>query len=374
MNKDLIEQLLFEEESTTLDFKRGQYKFVNATDREKSELLKDIIAFANSWRRSTAYILLGIEESKGEKSKITGVATHLDDANLQEFVNKKLNKPISFSYQAAEFSNTQIAIIEIPVQERPFYLKKDYGKLKKEKIYIRRGTSTDIASLEEVSKMGGNISSSSSPNLSIQLSDVETHQILDIPITIESTFHKISNEDYLSIPDYSAGHSYIDVYDKDYYRDFFEYFREKHFFKKFGFSVVNKGDFSAKNAILKISYPADEGVFFKKEILDPPDSSMIGKIRPIQEAFQETIISCSKVGSRWKIEIKLSDIRPKDTTWSHELYIASNISQNILLDVSIYADNLINPVLSSFEINFDVEDKDLTVDQIITQADYLYKS
>ena len=37
MNDDLFEQLLYEEEGSTLDFKSEQYKFVKATDEEKSE-------------------------------------------------------------------------------------------------------------------------------------------------------------------------------------------------------------------------------------------------------------------------------------------------------------------------------------------------
>ena len=49
----LLEGLLHEAEGTALDFKSSQYPFENATEAEKSELLKDILAFANSWRRTT---------------------------------------------------------------------------------------------------------------------------------------------------------------------------------------------------------------------------------------------------------------------------------------------------------------------------------
>ena len=41
MNNELFERLLYEEESTTLDFKKEQYRFAKATDDEKSELLKE---------------------------------------------------------------------------------------------------------------------------------------------------------------------------------------------------------------------------------------------------------------------------------------------------------------------------------------------
>ena len=64
LDSHLIEQLLHEEESSTLDFKNRQYKFLKADDVTKSELLKDILAFTNSWRRTTAYILTGVKEVK----------------------------------------------------------------------------------------------------------------------------------------------------------------------------------------------------------------------------------------------------------------------------------------------------------------------
>ncbi len=40
MNRELLEQLLYEEESTTLDFKKEQYRFAKASEIEKSELLR----------------------------------------------------------------------------------------------------------------------------------------------------------------------------------------------------------------------------------------------------------------------------------------------------------------------------------------------
>ncbi|MCA9047884.1 MAG: hypothetical protein KDA89_04105, partial [Planctomycetaceae bacterium] len=54
--------LLRNPESTTLDFKQEQYKFYGATKQEQSELLKDILAFANAWKTSDAFILIGAQE------------------------------------------------------------------------------------------------------------------------------------------------------------------------------------------------------------------------------------------------------------------------------------------------------------------------
>ena|SRR5579862_8563219 len=89
MNTAVLEAMLSEEEGTALDFKQEQYPFVAATEDQKSELLKDILAFANSWRRTSACIFIGVQDVKGGRSQPVGVSTHLDDACIQQFVNSK---------------------------------------------------------------------------------------------------------------------------------------------------------------------------------------------------------------------------------------------------------------------------------------------
>jgi hypothetical protein len=54
MARPPIRALLEESESSTLDFKGGQYRFDKASDSDKAELLEDILAFANAWRRTDA--------------------------------------------------------------------------------------------------------------------------------------------------------------------------------------------------------------------------------------------------------------------------------------------------------------------------------
>lgn len=153
VNGQLVQSLLFEEESTTLDFKRDQYKFEGATDFEKSELLKDILAFANAFRRTDAFVVVGVKDQKGQGKSVVGIDELLDDAQLQQFVNSKTQRPVSFSYRNITFRETNIAILQIPVQERPFYLTKDYGKLRKNVVYIRRGSATDEATPDEIATM-----------------------------------------------------------------------------------------------------------------------------------------------------------------------------------------------------------------------------
>lgn len=122
MQQELLEQLLYEDESNTLDFKRDQYPFGGATDDEKSELLKGIIGFANAWRRSDAYILIGVDEVRGGRSSVVGITDHLDDHSLQQFVNSRTNRPIQFGYEVCPVDGKQIGVIRVEQQERPTYL------------------------------------------------------------------------------------------------------------------------------------------------------------------------------------------------------------------------------------------------------------
>jgi hypothetical protein len=46
------QKLLYRRESETLDFRRDQYVFSKASERQKAEFLKDVLAFAN-WRRTS---------------------------------------------------------------------------------------------------------------------------------------------------------------------------------------------------------------------------------------------------------------------------------------------------------------------------------
>src|SRR4051812_13215731 len=104
MNSQLFEQLLYEEEGNTLDFKLEQYPFSKDTDDQKAELLKDILGFANAWRRGEAFILIGVRDVRGGRAEVVGISAedHLDDHSVQQFVNTKTNQPLRFHYEAYE--------------------------------------------------------------------------------------------------------------------------------------------------------------------------------------------------------------------------------------------------------------------------------
>jgi hypothetical protein len=89
MDKQLFETLLNKTEGEGLDFKSEQYKL--DTEEQKAEFIKDILAFANAWKTSDAYIICGIIEKDGRADQIKGVNLHLKDKNLQQLVCSKTN-------------------------------------------------------------------------------------------------------------------------------------------------------------------------------------------------------------------------------------------------------------------------------------------
>ncbi|MBB5676857.1 AlbA family DNA-binding domain-containing protein [Xanthomonas arboricola] len=150
-----LEQLRYKGESTDLDFKQAQYPFARASDHEKSELLKDIMAMANAYRSGPGYILIGFKDLTPHPAEVVGIAAsdHIDDAALQQFVRSKIDPLLEFQYEERLFDGKHVAVITIPKQARPFAPKQDFGKVKKNVALVRRGSSTDEASMSEMAKM-----------------------------------------------------------------------------------------------------------------------------------------------------------------------------------------------------------------------------
>ncbi|MGD9162364.1 MAG: ATP-binding protein, partial [Desulfobacteraceae bacterium] len=258
-----------------------QYPFEGASNDDKSELLKDILAFANAWRRSDAYILIGVDEVRGGRSSVVGVTTHLDDAKLQQFVNSKTQRPIHFSYQQSSLNNKDIGVLHIPPQERPVYLVKGYGKLEKQTVYIRRSSSTDIAAPDEIAKMGQAIVEGldSLPLLELQFFDSECLTSLGNSIEVETV--NLSLPEDFEIPDYGvmrfpAGpnlyHTMPSVdKNRDYYRDTAVYLKKTMETSRLDFTVQNAGNVLARDVRIELNIPDPDRTLVFRDADDMPD-------------------------------------------------------------------------------------------------------
>lgn len=350
MEAQLIERLLHEEEGASLDFKREQYLFVGAADDEKAELLKDIVAFANAWRRDTAYILIGVEEVRGGRSVPVGVAQHLEDSNLQQFVNSKLNRAISFQYVACEFHGVQLGVIEVPVQERPFYLPKPYGGLLKDVVYMRRGSSTAIATPEEIAKMGASdiAPAAQAPALEFEWGEPETRQLLGPVTRLDVEVLDPPLAPHLVAP--ASPHILLGQGDPyaGYRREVLAYALDAGIMRPRFLVVHNRGQVPARAVTLHGRLPKEADVRLSDSRPRRPSQGGLGShmsLPEIRSPFRTARLDVDEHSDHWTVSVAFGAVLPGQTLWSDSpIYLGASKQCRIALPLRVHAENLPRPI------------------------------
>ncbi len=382
IDNSLIDMLLYGEEGVDLDFKRDQYKFLKASEDEKGELLKDILAFANSCRRNDAFILIGIKEVKGGRSKVYGINDKLDDAQIQQFVNSKTNEPLSFSYRNMDFESKCIGIIHIPIQRRPLYLKKNFGKLKKETVYIKRGSSTVIAKIDEIAQMGKSLFEieQSQPLLEVFFADIEKRMLLVDTYSISSLI--LNTPKKKDIPDYelptSRQHSWMNFGLKQvnysYYRELTAFTKQHSLYSPINFAVKNTGSSVARDVRLKIKILDKKNkikALDESAILSVPESSYSSKpfykevFYPMNAVQNTQYLNVTRISDYWLIEAGVEKVQPKSIAWLEStLFLGALESIEFPIETTIFSDDLSEPSEKKLIIKNNSENRDVNLADI----------
>ena len=381
MDAALFERLLNEEEGATLDFKKEQYPFSKATDEEKSELLKDILAFANAWRRADAYILRGVEEVRGGRSNVVGVSEHLDDHSLQQFVSHLTNRPPHFSYEAFTFEGKQVGIIKIDDrQARPFYLKADYGKLKKKVVYVRRGSSTCEADIDEIARMGTPVVQEQA-DLRLEFAELDREASLGDSIQLQSTYCEMPPME--SIPeygvvrgggryDYALPVSVMERLNAAYYREKAIYDFTTQCYRPVRLLVTNAGDATAQNVRVEIAVVRENGgVLEKSKMPEKPEkrehlamaNELWQQMRPRHDGQRHVETHADK----FKIIIECGTLQPKRSIASDTFFVAKAESGQLKLAGLIYAENLSTPKAVELHADFTITRKQVSIRELVAE-------
>jgi len=393
MNSKTLEQLLYEEEGTMLDFKRDQYPFSKVSDEEKSELLKDILGFANAWRRTEAYILIGIQEVQGGKSIVYGISDHLADHALQQFVNNLTNRPLQFGYEAFEYEGKQIGVIRIDIQKRPIFLKKDYGKLRKGQVYVRRGSSTDPskpADPDEIALMGsGTYSTSSEASLSVEFAHPDSESVLGTEIEWSAEFcHMPDSNDIplvdnrppeirlpdgriIQIPTISERTNQLNEH---YYHELAKFEFARRLFKSIRIVVTNTSTNPATDVRLEVAVNKGVGLAFfdssdRPEIPDrreqPFSVNVIGKIKPLHALRMPGHVDIESNEQQMKMVINCGSLQPGRKVWTEAFDLAIGRSGNYEIKGYVFAANLPAPVEFCLKIDATIDNMSLSLDELI---------
>ena len=137
MTENLDDIIEFENENTELDFKAIQYQKVKFQD-----LLKDLMSMANSKTDADKYIIVGVKLLGNGNRDILGITEDfIDEATYQQLVHNNIEPELNFSYVSYQFQNKNLGVFKIfDSIDRPYMMKKDFGKLRIGEAFIRKGS------------------------------------------------------------------------------------------------------------------------------------------------------------------------------------------------------------------------------------------
>ena len=371
-----------------------QYPFAKATDEEKSELLKDILGFANCWRRAEAFILIGVQEVQGGRSIVYGVSDHLQDHSLQQFVTSLTNRPVQFGYEACEFEGQQVGIIRVPIQRRPVFLKRDYGKLRKGEVYIRRGSSTDPtrpADPDEIALMGsGHAFVEKEADLSVEFAATDREQPLGDKIDWPAEYCEMPNrKDIPDLDDTPApihllgGHtiqipsvatwSLEDRLNPRFFRELANHTFFHKLFKKVRLVISNRGESPTSDVRLEFCIRNGNGF----GIVDTSESPVVPKERTgifaasalrnikLRPALRHAgYVDIDKNDHEIKVEIDCGNLQPGRKVWTDAFFLGIGQSGSIQITGQLFSGNLSQPKPFTLSISADITRSQMTVEEL----------
>lgn len=137
-----IRQLLTQEEGPKLDFKLELHL---DTESGKKELVKDVIAIANS-RGGRGHILFGVED---KSKRLVGVDTaDFREEQIQQIIYNRSDPPVPVTVDFATVDGAKLAIITIFRSRN-----KPHQMMQNGAFYVRRGSTTDYARRNEIAGM-----------------------------------------------------------------------------------------------------------------------------------------------------------------------------------------------------------------------------
>lgn len=363
ITSNLIEALLNDTEGNRLDFKSEQYDIEGDSGKDRIEFVKDVLAFANAWRTEDAYILVGVEERSG-RSEPKGVVKHHNESNFQQLVNKKTNRPIVFDYTPIDIEGVSIGAIRIPVQERPFYLKKQFGHLKANTVYLRRGSSTDEASADEIAKMGeARATQAIAPSVELFMEGPATSEygagivltsiVLEDPLPdppMDPELERLTDE----ITGRATAAALIGKLTWDPPRrrgpdaeELRTYRKECALLNRVCFVVTNRGGTPLNDAVVSATVQSQTDLTIRAELPEKPRSpweseaiflaSRIAPHDPMQTTVNET-------DDGWRIDCSLGKIRPGESLAGECFFIGASSEMEVALKARVLDDNLPKPV------------------------------
>jgi hypothetical protein len=345
-----LEALLHMSESDVLDFKEAQYPFSGATEEQKGELVKDVVAFANAWKTGDAHIVIGVRCRPGERGEVLGVATHIDDANLQQLVNSKTNVPVAFEYIATSVDGKSVAVVRIRAgQQRPIFLKKAFGRLDPNTVYLRRSSSTAIAAPDEIARMGASaVAVAQEPQLEVQFADPRSRTEFGCGLSLMSTIlvrrsgGTTSERGRRPVHDPTGIFAFAETHklalDNGLSSKRAAYRRTMALITRLGFVVKNVGRVLVEDLRIQVEVEKLDGlVLLDEEPREPKHGLELPALGAIARPRRTDV---RDIGTYFELSAHVGKVQPNAVVWSLPFWIGSSRPCDLSLKARIFGDNL----------------------------------
>lgn len=148
--RELIED---NDENIFLDFKSEEYHTEN-----KSELIKDVLAFANASYAAERFIIIGVSKDH-TGIKITPVEKPEDSAAIQQYIHDNITPELNVHYASYNYDGKNLMVLTIwDTNNQPYYTKKTIyrgGKpyIKENDLWIRKGSRNAFGVRDDLEKI-----------------------------------------------------------------------------------------------------------------------------------------------------------------------------------------------------------------------------
>ncbi len=338
----------------------------------------------NAWRSGPAYILIGVDGA-GALPQVVGIPAqaHFDDATLQQFVNSKVQRPIKFSYYPSELHGHQVGVIEIPVQPRPVFLRRDFGRLKANVVYLRRGSSTAEAQPDEIAQMGADNSVLKEGDLEVCFARPGTRQLGGAEFNFICQFLRV--EDEPEIPDFEEEEPRgpfvlpslpFRKRNRDFYRNVVTRAKRLDLLRHTALTVTNIGNLPAKATRIEFSLfdPNRVWEFCEESDYDidtpQPYTGLLSAIQPFTPVNlrNEPSYEIQYLDSVWHLNFDFGHLQPGRTLWpSLAFYVGSRKSGTINLEGRVMSDGLPKASNCNLQITAEVTETRTTWREVVRQ-------
>lgn len=228
-------------------------------------------------------------------------------------------------------------------------------------------------------------------DITLEFCDVQSGQRLGKDISLSATYLNVSGME--EVPDYAPSSedeqppSSINVrnyilsrQNRDYYREYVDYFVKTAMLKSAGFALTNNGVLGARDVFidLRITSAISDltiGTNTKLKIVKPEtdkDSTFSISFDDAFSGIAGDSLQVEKASEGWTASIEARALQPKRVVKSrHQIVVGAKASGKIVIDAKIYADILPEPVSQRLEISVNVTVVEVSALELLRQNEIL---